>query len=45
MEFLNEDDCPGLRQGGVLNVVRYAVEVSCRPDLIPNSIIVDLAMG
>jgi len=27
----------------VLNVVRYAVEVSCRPDLIPNSIVVDLA--
>jgi large subunit ribosomal protein L25 len=43
VEFLNEDTCPGLRQGGVLNVVRYAVEVSCRPDLIPNSIVVDLA--
>jgi large subunit ribosomal protein L25 len=43
VEFLNEDTCPGLRQGGVLNVVRYAVEISCRPDLIPNSIVVDLA--
>jgi len=43
VEFLNEDTCPGLRQGGVLNFVRYAVEVSCRPDLIPNSIVVDLA--
>jgi large subunit ribosomal protein L25 len=43
VEFINEDDCPGLRAGGVLNVVRYAVEVSCRPDMIPNSIVVDLA--
>jgi large subunit ribosomal protein L25 len=43
VEFINEDDCPGLRSGGVLNVVRYTVEVSCRPDLIPNSIVVDLA--
>jgi len=43
VEFINEDDCPGLRAGGVLNVVRYSVEVSCRPDLIPNSIVVDLA--
>jgi large subunit ribosomal protein L25 len=43
VEFINEDDCPGLRAGGVLNVVRYAVEVLCRPDLIPNSIVVDLA--
>jgi large subunit ribosomal protein L25 len=43
VEFINEDDCPGLRAGGVLNVVRYTVEVSCRPDLIPTSIVVDLA--
>ena len=43
VEFINEDDCPGLRAGGVLNVVRYAIEVLCRPDLIPNSIVVDLA--
>jgi large subunit ribosomal protein L25 len=43
VEFINDDDCPGLRAGGVLNVVRYAVEVLCRPDLIPNSIVLDLA--
>ena len=43
VEFINEDNCPGLRAGGVLNVVRYAVEVLCRPDLMPNSIVVDLA--
>jgi large subunit ribosomal protein L25 len=43
VEFINEETCPGLRAGGVLNVVRYQVEVFCRPDLIPNSIVVDLA--
>lgn len=43
VEFLNEEDCPGLRAGGVLNVVRYAVEVSCRADSIPASIRLDLA--
>ena len=43
VEFLNEDESPGLKTGGVLNVVRYNVEVSCTPDLIPTSLIVDLA--
>lgn len=43
VEFLNDEDCPGLRAGGVLNIVRYAVEVSCRADLIPAAIQVDLA--
>ncbi len=40
--FVNEEDCPGLRAGGVLNVVRYSIEVSCRPDRIPATIDVDL---
>ena len=41
--FLNEDNCPGLTEGGILNVVRYSIEVSCRPDAIPEQIEVDLA--
>jgi len=40
--FINEDECPGLREGGILNVVRYDIEVSCRPDVIPEQIEVDL---
>ena len=40
--FVNEDECPGLREGGILNVVRYDIEVSCRPDVIPEQIEVDL---
>ena len=41
--FLNEDDCTGLTRGGVLNVVRHEIEVSCPARSIPESIGVDLA--
>ena len=40
--FENEEECPGLKQGGVLNIVRHAVELLCSPDSIPESLIVDL---
>lgn len=40
--FINEEASQGLRDGGVLNVVRYEVEVSCRPDAIPEQLEVDL---
>ncbi|MBT6307014.1 MAG: 50S ribosomal protein L25/general stress protein Ctc [Rhodospirillaceae bacterium] len=43
VEFTGEDASPGLRVGGVLNVVRYTVEVSCTPDLIPSNLVVDLS--
>ena len=41
--FLNEETCPGLKQGGVLNVVRYTVELNCPADNIPETIELDLA--
>ncbi len=41
--FINEEDCPGLRRGGVLNVVRYTIEFICRVDDIPNEIEIDLS--
>lgn len=43
VEFTGEDASPGLRVGGVLNVVRYTVEVSCTPDLIPSNLVIDLS--
>lgn len=43
VSFLNEEECPGLRQGGVLNVVRHAIEMRASPDSIPDSIEVDLS--
>ena len=41
--FLNEEDSPGLKRGGVLNVVRYEIEVNCRADAIPQQFEIDLA--
>ena len=40
--FINEEESPGLKRGGVLNVVRYEVEVVCRADAIPQQIAIDL---
>ncbi|ESR23179.1 50S ribosomal protein L25/general stress protein Ctc [Lutibaculum baratangense] len=42
VSFVNEDDCPGLREGGVLNIVRHEVELSCPADSIPDAITADL---
>ena len=41
--FLNEDISPGLKRGGVLNIVRREVELVCPADAIPSEIEVDLA--
>lgn len=42
VHVLNEDASPGLERGGVLNLVRHAIEVSCPADAIPDSIEVDV---
>ena len=42
VQFLNENDSPGLKTGGVLNVVRHAIEVTCIADSIPEMFEVDL---
>jgi large subunit ribosomal protein L25 len=41
--FLNEDSSPGLKRGGVLNVVRREIEVVCPADAIPSELELDLA--
>ena len=43
VRFENEDASPGLKRGGVLNVVRHAIEVQCTADRIPQVIVVDLS--
>ena len=42
VRFLNEETCPGLKSGGVLNVVRYTVELNCPADNIPEDLELDL---
>ena len=42
VEFLNQDICPGLKQGGVLNLVRRFVELTCNANNIPAKLQFDL---
>ena len=42
VKFKNNADCPGLKRGGVLNIVRRKVELKCPADKIPDDIIIDL---
>ena len=42
VEFLNQDICPGLKQGGVLNTVRRLVELFCNASNIPEKLQYDL---
>ena len=43
VKFINHPDSPGLKRGGVLNIVRRKVELKCPADKIPNDIVIDLA--
>ncbi len=43
VRFINEETSPGLKRGGVLNIVRRQVEVNCTPETIPSEFVVDLA--
>ena len=41
--FKNELLSPGIKMGGVLNVIERTVEIACRPDSIPEHFEIDLA--
>ena len=43
VSFDNEGTCPGIKAGGVLNVVRREVEVMADPDNVPTGFEIDLA--
>ena len=42
VHFINQETAPGLRRGGILNVVRHGIEMVCSVDNIPEHIVVDL---
>ena len=42
VKFINNDKCPGLKRGGVLNIVRRKVELKCPAENIPEGLTVDL---
>lgn len=41
--FVNEAASPGLKKGGVLNIVRHELELICDEDAIPDDIAVDVS--
>ncbi|WP_424813789.1 50S ribosomal protein L25/general stress protein Ctc [Roseococcus sp. YIM B11640] len=41
--FLHEDTCPGIKAGGVLNLVRRELEVLADPDAVPEKFEIDLS--
>ena len=43
VQFANEGTCPGIKAGGVLNVVRRDVEVMADPDNVPAAFEIDLS--
>lgn len=43
VKFTNHPDSPGLKRGGVLNIVRRKVELRCPAENIPDEIIIDLS--
>ena len=42
VKFINSEKSPGLKKGGVLNIVRRKVKLKCPAENIPDEIIVDL---
>ena len=42
VNFINQEKSPGLKRGGVLNIVRRKVELKCPSEKIPKSITIDL---
>ena len=42
VEFINHDKSPGLKRGGVLNIVRRKVELKCPSEKIPDNLLIDL---
>ena len=42
VKFINHADSPGLKRGGVLNIVRRKVELKCPAEKIPDEITIDL---
>jgi large subunit ribosomal protein L25 len=42
VHFRNQDQSPGIKKGGVLNIVRHEIDLYCPADLIPEEIVIDL---
>lgn len=43
VHFINEEKSPGMKRGGVLNIVRHTVELNCPAGAIPDALEADLS--
>ncbi|HML11400.1 MAG TPA: 50S ribosomal protein L25/general stress protein Ctc [Stellaceae bacterium] len=43
VSFINHEGAPGLRRGGILNVIRHSIDIVCAVDAIPDRLVVDLS--
>ena len=43
IHFVGDEECPGIKAGGILNVVRHEVEFSCPANAIPEAIEIDIS--
>ena len=43
VHFKGQGESPGLKKGGVLNIVRHKMELLCPADSIPNEVLVDIS--
>ena len=42
VRFINNEKSPGLKRGGVLNIVRRKIELKCATENVPSELVVDL---
>ena len=42
VQFINHETSPGLKRGGVLNIVRRKIELKCLSEKIPEAIVINL---
>lgn len=42
VRFINDEEAPGIKRGGVLNVVRHELELVCDASKMPDDIVIDL---
>jgi large subunit ribosomal protein L25 len=43
IHYINEEKSPGIKLGGILNIIVHRLEVSCSPHAIPEQFVVDLS--
>lgn len=43
VRFIGQEECEGLKRGGVINIVRHEVELMCPVELIPDELVADIS--